>query len=328
MSSIGAEVEIATTKGFKLASHLKENEKVFDGDGRVCKIISTRCFDCELYKVIFDDGNFIYVGNDQEFLVHDWAYRKALRRKKNPRLTPQRLSIDKIKINLKYMNGDSMYAVPITNPVEYGERELVLDPYFIGFWLSQDHVKDNFVVIKNIDVEILEKIRNSGLKARFYKESAGMLQASYEILHNDFDVWEELSKLDPNRIPKEYLESDIISRIKLLQGFMDGMGEVKFGNAKMSFGQKRKALKFDFIQLASSLGIKVNNNPKVNSVNISNLDFDLFSVSRKSKSLRESARFTQKYRYIVGVEPIGEFPAVQIEVDNMLLCTRSYIKMF
>lgn len=327
--------EIPTPNGFKLMGSLKVGDQVFDDEGKVCNVtyVSEMCNQPDLYKVIFNNGCYVHADAEHQWYVHDYAYRKALRRHKNPVLTPQVVTTLDIKNKLHASKVNTNFAVPVCKAADYAHRELSVEPYLVGFLLSQFCYRDDNILVNNVDIEILDNIRKLGYTTKFVRDSEHLFCSTYKVSSDKFELIDKLDSLNLKfrRIPASYLTASISQRKQLLHGFMDGCGNIRHNKeceVYVDFVSTDMALKADFLELLSSLGIKAKHNPKITSVDISFDSFPLFTLKRKLKRAKQKANFGQNYLHIIGVEKISPIPAKCITVDSpkgVYLCTRAYI---
>lgn len=323
--------EIPTSDGFKMMSNIKVGDKVFDENGKECNVtfVSEVCDTPDLYKVFFDNGSYVYADAEHQWFVYDFLCRKNLRRYKNTKAKAKVVDTEFIKNNL-YYDKNANFAVPVPKPVEYSEKVLPLEPYLVGALLSQFSYREDLLLINNIDVEIIDRIRSYGYRTKFVRDSDNYYCTTYKIHSDEFDVLERIKYLNLKfrRIPQCYLTASIEQRKELLYGIMDGMGHRVKKKIVVEFHNNEMAFKADFLELLASLGIKVCNNPKINIVEINFIDYPLFTLKRKLRNQKTTTRNINKYLYIVGVEKINPIPAKCITVDSengVYLCTRNYI---
>src|SRR5699024_3289260 len=82
-------------------------------------------------------------------------------------------------------NGYPEYSfrIPVTKPVEFKERDLSIDPYFLGIWLGDGH--SHCSTITTADNEIVDYLHNYanklGHKVNKLKSNTRGLASSYSI---------------------------------------------------------------------------------------------------------------------------------------------------
>ena len=157
--------------------------------------------------------------------------------------------------------------------VEFKEKPLVIDPYFLGLWLGDGD--KNRLRITTCDKEIEDAVRDfcnltmSKLRVNYYKNSNNR-KLDITSIDERFDYWKALLKqmnLYCNKhIPKSYLKNSRSNRLKLLAGLIDTDGSL-LKSASYSFHyeitQKSKLLSDDIIYLCRSLGFRISIKEKI-----------------------------------------------------------------
>lgn len=148
-------------------------------------------------------------------------------------------------------------------PVEFSEKSLPIEPYFLGVWLG-DGTSES-VNVTNSDIEIQEYLKGYaerlGLVYKFYKaekkaptlsitsgkngnqQNNGSLQAQLRTL----------GVIGNKHIPQNYLCNSTENRLQLLAGLLDTDGYFN-GCGTMEITQSRKELAYQIKFLADSLG--------------------------------------------------------------------------
>jgi len=140
--------------------------------------------------------------------------------------------------------------LPDCAPVQYVEKNLLIDPYLLGVWLG-DGSTNNAIVTCHDDDQIFIR---SEIERRGYTTTDQKTKFSFGILDLRVKL-RELGLLGNKYIPNDYLEGSVQQRRDLLRGLMDTDGNVS-KKGQCFFSQKN----LDFItqvrQLLASLGIK------------------------------------------------------------------------
>lgn len=161
--------------------------------------------------------------------------------------------------NYRYYN--KLYRVPIY----WTEKDLSVEPYFLGLWLG-DGSSDN-VGIHTADNEVVEYINDYAdrLDMSVSVTSCGKSAERYSIIagkgkyQNEFCLQNELRNigvLDNKHIPHCYKTSSIEDRLDLLAGLLDSDGYK--GASKMVFCSCNKKLAEDVLFVARSVGFFCN----------------------------------------------------------------------
>lgn len=215
------------------------------------------------------------------------------------------------------------HTIMLSNPVELLERALPLDPYCLGAWLGGGSKGSGGLT--GIDKGIWEEIERAGYvvshspkseKAHHIKGIVPVLR-SLQVLHN-------------KRIPDAYLWASREQRLSLLQGLMDTDGSCMM-DGQCEFSNTNRNLSEGVYHLAASLGLKPYWSEKVpvctnakGGAKRCKLAYivkwtgmvPVFRLPRKLTRLQAACKSTQRWRYIVSIEPVGKRWMRCITVDN------------
>ncbi len=150
--------------------------------------------------------------------------------------------------------------------VEFPEKEVPIDPYFLGIWLGDGRSDD--VRIATEDEQVVEFLKEYAIKLGL-KLNAYMAEgkcAMYAITngrhidpHGTFSLQKELRRLgmlEEKRIPKLYLANSREVRMKLLAGLIDSDGYYDDRYHVMEITQKSALFAEDIKLLADTLGFR------------------------------------------------------------------------
>lgn len=165
----------------------------------------------------------------------------------------------------KFKNNFKGYKVG----VEFEERDVTLEPYFIGLWIG-DGTSENAVITKP-DIEIYEYLSS-------YAKRIGCVVAShkyegkcqqYNIKGNNGYIVKGLKGLNlinNKHIPNNYLINSEINRLELLAGLLDSDGYYDKCREGYEITQKDKNLAYQIKFLADTLGFRTTINKKIGSI--------------------------------------------------------------
>ncbi len=168
-----------------------------------------------------------------------------------------------IKKSDKFKSNYKGYKVA----VDFPEKDVPIDPYFLGVWLGDGRQSD--VRIATEDSEVVEFLEcyaaKLGLTLKLY-ESAGKCPM-YAItngcavnVHRDFSlqkILRELGLLGAKHIPKLYMTNSKEVRLQLLAGLIDSDGYYDDKFHVFEIVQKDRKLSRDIKLLADTLGFRV-----------------------------------------------------------------------
>lgn len=122
---------VATPEGWREIGSLRVGDLVFGPDGQSARVVGVYPQGHrEMWRVAFNDGTSVVVDDE-----HLWAVRT--RGMKNKGLRWRVWTTKQIRESgLIDSQGYGKHFIPLTDPVQFPERELPLDPYFIGALLG------------------------------------------------------------------------------------------------------------------------------------------------------------------------------------------------
>ena len=340
--------DIPTTEGWKKMKDVKVGDYLFDEKGVPCEVtnITGIMSDRPCYKITFDDGETIIADENHQWVTDTWQSRRsksnAIKNGRDKQRVLSKRGTDQtskrttesvkntldIYKTLKVKNDNrNNHSIPFCLPVQYGVKELLIDPYFLGVWLG-DGNSDSAAITCN-DIEIIDNIRSLGFEVTKHnsKYHYGVLKTAIKL--------RELGVIKNKHIPEMYLRGSVDQRKELLQGLMDTDGCIT-SYGRCEFTQVNSVLAYQVYELITSLGIQATifeYDAKLNGRIVSKKhrimftpDFSVFKLSRKAKYCKDKIRF--KHRMIVGCEKIASVPVKCIMVNSeshLFLVTKSFI---
>lgn len=125
--------ELLTPSGFKQIKDVHPGDYVYDETGNPVVVVSESITftDHPLYRVTFDDGTSINASS-----THQWTVYDRKREHKKYTLTTQQI----LETNWRQKNPmghwEYSYYIPNTKPIDFPQRDLLVDPYSLGCWLG------------------------------------------------------------------------------------------------------------------------------------------------------------------------------------------------
>ena len=306
----------------------KELKDIVDGDilvgqnGQPTTVVKAHeiPYPKKAYELKFSNGETIRAGGE-----HLWTIR-------NQRGTRKTVDTDYI---FDYMSkyNERVYIDRVHKPLSGMDKELPLDPYFLGLWLGDGGSWQN--VFCSEDEEIVNYVNNWTVKHGGYIEKTKHQSSGEAITYrikdtNLTDICVSLGirksygeHSGVKHIPEIYFEASYEQRLALLRGLMDTDGCHHSGGFCI-FTQKEGRLCDDVVRLAKSLGWDVTitetnpgklakPNTKYYNIGISALD-NPFQLSKKAKKWKRQTRMTDKVR-IVSITEIEPIPMRCLTVD-------------
>lgn len=368
------ETLIPTPNGFKEIGNLHTGDKVLGRDGRACTVVAESAVEIEEgWKFIFNDGSEVISHDNHEWLTFDRKEQVALS-KRTPEFRAKRKTNRKSRAvkntkpwlaeanrNREYdllppptgtirtskeiaetlfvhKNKRRNHAVPIAEPIELPDKDLLIDPYLFGCWLGDGTSKDG--AITSMDQEIVDSFIKCGyvlLKTttRTYKNGHTSKASTFKF-DNLRKELRTLNVFGNKHIPHDYLWSSKEQRLALLQGLMDTDGFVS-SRGQIDFVNTNKSLAEGVAHLVRSLGEKctiTKGEAKLNgkvtgpkwTVRFSS-SLPVFRLTRKLERQNLTQRLN-KFRYIVDAIRVDAVPMKCIQVDSpdhLYLCTENFI---
>ena len=309
---------------------LKIGDKIFGGDGELTTVEQITKFNNQLqYLVEFADGRKIECGEG-----HLWTLIKQNGKK----ITCELKDIKDNYLSYERPNGakDTKYFVQQCLPIKYQEKELPVDPYYLGLWLGDGNSHNTGIT--TLDKEIVDYITEYGKKLGLHiqpNQNTNKTCPTYNLNvkgGNRFktnplkDLLKDLNVLENKHIPEIYKYSSIEQRLELVKGLMDSDG---FCDTRhIQFSNKNEKIINDLKSILESLGIKVTKTSKIinNQVyfllNIKSL-ISIFKLKRKQRYWEKTTDYQKKYKEsklskngIVKITPTEIKPSICIGVNN------------
>ncbi len=146
--------------------------------------------------------------------------------------------------------------------VEFEEKEVEIDPYFLGIWLGDD--KNDDIRIANTDEEVIKYLQS-------YADSLELMLKEY--IYNDktpiYSIIDKIGEgkslqaklrklgvLNNKHIPKNYLKNSSKHRLELLAGLIDSDGYYDKSNGEYEITVKEEQLAKDIKFLCDTLGFR------------------------------------------------------------------------
>ena len=273
---IDEETLIATPNGHIKAKDIKVGDRVFTPKNTIATVTEVYPQEelHECYEVELSDGRKIVADDEQLFnvklnsLKQDSNYGKF----RNIPLKKIREVFEEQKPHLTNLRGSHIFF-PQSEAIEYSQKEVTLDPYFLGLLLGDGCFRsESCVTFSNKSKETLDWIRNY-LEDNFneyqLKESS---EKDFRITKKDYNpkgktreqnknlIKEEIQKLGlfgtnshSKFIPNDYKFNTIENRLELLRGLVDTDGYIS-KNGVSSYCTVSYELAKDFCELIWSLG--------------------------------------------------------------------------
>lgn len=253
---------ILTTKGWKVLDDIKVGEFIFAPNGKKTKVLykSPIYYGRKCYEILFRDGSKIIADAEHNWLVENKSFRKNIARNKNTSKRLQKLTTLEISKKIWY-GKETNFTIPLTRPLEFPQKNLLIEPYFLGLWLGDGSSRQS--TIYSADEEIIEYLysyaQRLGMKISVENEKdicrGYAIRAKKRGGNNLQKKLHSLNLLKNKHIPPDYLIASIQQREDLLAGLLDSDG---YCNEKgyVEFCATNKNLAKQVIELLRGLGQK------------------------------------------------------------------------
>jgi hypothetical protein len=363
---------VYTPNGPKKIGEINIGDNVFGNDGTPYKV--TGVFpqgEKKLYRVTFNDGYSVLCCEDHIWNVSTAAngYNNSNRKILTINLTTKQL-MDKnsfikgerpnSKLQPTYYKiprGGSKWQIPITQPIQFNEQKLPLDPYVLGLLLGDGGITDTSVIFSSVDDELIKSIKNIiGDKVDIIKKKGKNCDYILRKKNNDYKnyISQILKSLDlkgcnssDKFIPEIYKYTSVKDRLSILQGLMDTDGTCNKSRRKNEFAGTEfstvsEKLANDVVEIVQSLGgvarkksrnttYTYNGEKKQGKlsyrINIKlQRDMNPFRLERKKELYKEPKKY-KVARYIKDIqfEKYGEAVCISIDSPNKLYVTEHFI---
>jgi deoxycytidine triphosphate deaminase len=341
--ALAVDTEVPTPQGWVMMGDLQVGDEVFDAEGRPVEIVATTPFmyGRECREVVFSDGTKVVADASHQWEVHTkYDRRRGTRRV----VTTAEMEKAGVKHGTEYL-----FQVDRCGAVQYPERELPIDPYFLGAWIGDGH--SSSATVTTADPEIVREIEHAGYGVRkaagiyaYRVGTGGGFERRRDPITGRFgadgslnSTLREMDLLGHKEIPVEYLESSVDQRRALLQGLMDTDGYVdKLGRCDIT--TVSSLLAEQYRELIASLGYKVVVATKLatlygkvcglrHEVTFMPDEEPVFRLPRKLARQRIQ-RPMRRARSIVDIRPVPSVPVRCIEIADprgVYLASESFI---
>jgi hypothetical protein len=326
---------VYTPEGPRKMGELKVGNYVIGQDGTKKKILGVFPQGVKkVFRVTFHDGSFADCCED-----HLWNVRTAHDKwiKRNFKTIP----LKQIKKTIKIKCGNKWEIPIVSSPVEFTEKEVLIDPYILGILIGDGSLKHG-AMFTNASMFIAEKVK--GLLPAGYSlkssvdENSFNHRISYSRESNPFKKYLECLGLNVlgkvKFIPDIYKYNSIQVRKDLLTGLVDTDGYVS-KDGMLQYTSASERLIDDVMEIVQSLGGVARKNYKLSKCQTGLFPSwtiticmppDIIPVSKPDKL--EKYRPKTKYlpsRYIDKVEEIGEEECTCISVEDSLYLTDHFV---
>lgn len=248
--------KLATPNGWRTMGSVSIGDKVYHPSGNAQKVIGVYPQGKEdVYEITFDDGSKTHSSID-----HLWNVQSFNDRYKHEGRW-RTLSLKEIIEELDGKSDRYRLFIPMTEPVNYPERNYTVSPYVMGYLLGDGHFTNQFSIEVNLhgddSKDLLERNLPAGASLTPHKGRKQMHQLREVSEDSVFKAIKSYGLHQKERehyfIPKEYLIGSYEQRLSLLQGLMDSSGHSP-GSKVAEYATISEQLSKDVTELVQSVG--------------------------------------------------------------------------
>lgn len=326
--------KIPTPNGWTTMGDIKVGDQVFGVDGKPYNVTfaTDPMYDKDCYEITFNDGTKVECDYSHLWNVTTVSSRRFdnynQRSHREFTITTEDLFKDFDK---------KIYGIKLTKPVEYEEKNLLVHPYVLGYWLGDGSVGSGSFTIGDDDSE--ETINRFAEKGYVLEKKKTRLHHSVKGLITNLKA---IGVGTSKKIPKEYLQASVEQRFELLKGLLDSDGGINQRDRDIEFSTCFENLGYEIYELICSLGIKATINKNKSYLYGENkkdryrilfkTNYEVFHLKRKLEKqilkIEDKVKSRYNIRFIKDIKRIESKPVKCISVDspdNLFLITDSFI---
>lgn len=328
---------ILTPTGWTTMGKLKVGDLVIGSNGKPCKVLRIHEQGLKAgYNLTFRDRSSARACSE-----HQWTI--CSKRKDGIPDTRKTVTTE------EWVNNPALrshYYLPIMEPVEFPEKDLLINPYFLGALLADGCFTQDTIQYTKSEQPVYERVEKQAKANGFemYERTTETSTAKQWGFKHKADVpghnAELKRRLDilgligykshEKFIPEPYLTASIEQRKQLIAGLFDGDGDVRTNRGYSRFNTSSEKLADGMLQLLWSLGLMARKQKQRNkkgdywSVNLFS-DYDPFIASEYAGKPIGTVKTMR--RSLVSATPIDPVPMRCIEVDapDQLYVTKDFI---
>lgn len=255
--------KLLTSDGFITMGEVKVGDFIYGEDGKTHRV--THIFpqgEKDVYEITFSDNTTVRCCKE-----HLWTIIQKWNHNKKYTMSLEEIMNRGLKANATKRGAiGCRFGVPITSPLEFEHKDVFISPYTLGVLIGDGYICGNSICFTSTDDEIIDRVNSELLSNKYtlskYRDSYNIVNIDKSHVGRAANVNKYKQAIhnlklavrsDEKFIPKDYLLTDVESRIQLLQGLMDTDGYID-KKGYLTYCTTSKRLKDDFIFLVQSLG--------------------------------------------------------------------------
>ena len=240
---IADSVPVLTTDGWKTHGELIIGNKVYNHFGKAIEVLDVNEKSTINYLLTTKNGKSIRCHEN-----HEWAVFDAKSR------TSKIIETKEMLNNTKWLKTRSRFFLPNIRPLEFDEKELSIDPYYLGLWLGDGCGISTTISHSPDDMESIDSIKYE-LSARHIHKDTGVVYSSYA-KNGILQQFKKLKLFKNKHIPKIYKHSSIKQRLELIAGLIDSDGSVSKETHKIRIVNTNKKIIDGCVEILRTLGLR------------------------------------------------------------------------
>lgn len=336
--AIMTSMKIPTLLGIKTMTDLLVGDFVFGPDGKPIEVLgkSDVFKNREIYRVWTDDGEYLDVDGEHLWTVrldrkhniyNDYTTEQLWQRQNGSILRANKSGT--VEILKGFVKTPRLPRLPDISPVQYEQKDLLIDPYVLGVWLGDGHSNQAVITAHDDDACFIR----AEIEKRGYKTTDQKTPMTFGILGIKVKL-RQLGVLGRKTIPQQYLYGSVEQRRDLLKGLMDTDGNVS-SQGQCFFSQSNFRIIKQVQSLLFSLGIK--NNYSTNKAKIGNKSYgdswrigfyakDIATLPRKEERTNIQKNKFGRYIKIEKLSTTGNTQCIKVDRDDgLFLAGEGYI---
>ena len=251
---LAVDTKIPTPDGFKTIGDLEVGDVVYNAYGKETKVIAkSEVKHLPCYKITYQNGDSIVCDNEHLWFVANAHIHKSKR-------NGWRVICSHDLYNIRSLGFP--LVVPRTSPVEMREKDLIVRPYHLGYWLGNGSkrcadlscdVKDASEIMKQFEdeytVNSIQDKRNNCVTIHVSSATGKRSDlSSFKMRLNSIGV------LENKHIPVDYKRSSIEQRLDLIRGLCDSDACIDSKRGRVIYGSIIESLANGVYEILCSLG--------------------------------------------------------------------------
>lgn len=345
---------VVTPDGYKQIKEIKVGDYVIGSNGKPCMVLGVYPQgERDIYKVTFSDKTSCRCDKEHLWNVNSlkqrWHKTRIYgKRVRTPDFSFKTMTLNDIVNDGLVKNNVRNFRIPVTKPVEFEEKELLINPYLMGYFIGDGTFSRNVITCGKQDIEScieeLEKCGEEFTVSYYPNKNVYSLNFKKSLKDKIKFYFFNNETAEEKYIPAVFKYNTIKNRVALLNGLMDSDGTSQ-KNGTSCFNTKSKQLALDVREIVLSLGGFATIHEKKTgyfskkynqfidcgiqyecTITLTDSSLPIFRFKRKQDRVKYRVKYKDS-KYIDNVEFVGRQKAICIKVDaeDELFLTNDYI---